>query len=204
MRIWFTKYLIISLCCVAFVKLSCAQETAILDNINLIKSNNKVLLNWTISSGSTCNGIKIYRTIDSLKFLEIAEIGGVCGSFTTAVSYSFTDYNAIKNHINYYKLQLGNNGFSKILAVEIIEMESGYQVRPNPIVGNGIIYFSNHGKQTMQLNLYNNIGTIALIGTTNEDYFDINVTTLPNGIYFFTISNALYSKQIQGKILVNH
>ncbi|MBA2421837.1 MAG: hypothetical protein H0V61_01240 [Chitinophagales bacterium] len=45
-----------------------AQHNLILGNFSLFQSNGKVYLNWYIVSGSSCNGIQIYRSTDSVMF----------------------------------------------------------------------------------------------------------------------------------------
>ena len=89
---------------------SLAQQNSILGSFYLFESNAKIYLNWSIVSGSTCNGIKIFRSIDSLNFYEIGKIEGICGNISAEQFYNFIDENPVKNKINFYKLELGNSG----------------------------------------------------------------------------------------------
>ena len=47
------------------------NSQTILDEFSIDVTQGQVLLAWTIKSGSLCNGIQIYRSIDSLNFSEI-------------------------------------------------------------------------------------------------------------------------------------
>ena len=179
-----------------------AQHNPILGNFTLFENNGKVYLNWSIVSGSTCNGIQIYRSTDNINYTQIGSIAGVCGNSSTAVSYNFTDTNHEKNKINYYRLELGNNGSSEILSVEIIDIESGYQIRPNPIIGKAKIYFDNNTKLQYQLFIYNLNGIQVYYSTTKEDYFELNTETFLSGIYLFTISMEGNLPKAKGKIMV--
>ena len=179
-----------------------AQHNPILGNFTLFENNGKVYLNWSIVSGSTCNGIQIYRSTDNINYTQIGSIAGVCGNSSIAVSYNFTDTNHEKNKINYYRLELGNNGSSEILSVEIIDIESGYQIRPNPIIGKAKIYFDNNTKLQYQLFIYNLNGIQVYYSTTKEDFFELNTETFLSGIYLFTISTEGNLPKAKGKIMV--
>ena len=179
-----------------------AQHNPILDNFTVFENNGKVYLNWTIISGSTCNGIQIYRSTDSINYIQVGSIAGICGSSSTAVNYNFTDNNPEKNKINYYRLELGSNGSSEILSVEIIDIESGYQIRPNPVIGKAKIYFDNNTKLQHQLFIYNLNGFQIFSSTTKEDFFELNTETFLTGIYLFTISTEGNFPKATGKLMV--
>ena len=91
-----------------FIATMVSSQT-ILDDFALDLNQGKVLLAWTIKSGSVCNGIQIYRssTGDSVNFDLIEDIQGVCGDLSSPVAYTFTDEDPMPNQVNYYKLLLG-------------------------------------------------------------------------------------------------
>jgi len=181
-----------------------AQHNPILGKFTVFENNGKVFLNWTIVSGSTCNGIQIYRSTDTINYTQVGNIVGVCGSSSSAVSYNFTDDNPEKNKVNYYHLELGNNGSSEILSVEIIDIaNNGYQIRPNPVVSSiAKIYFDNNTKNQHQLFIYNISGIQVFRTSTNEDLFDLNTETFLSGIYLFTISTEGNLPRAKGKIII--
>lgn len=180
-----------------------AQQNPILGHFSVSEGNGKVFMSWQIIAGSTCNGIQIYRSIDSLHFIEIGDIPGIYGNITTAQDYDFIDYEPEINKINYYRLQLGNNGFSEIIAVEIIRLEiGGYQIRPNPVSTVAKIYFNNIKKEPHQFVLYNLKGILVTNLSSNEDFFDFNANNLDSGLYFFSISNANNLVKAKGKMII--
>lgn len=186
-------------------KIIVAQSHPILGKFYISDSEGDVYLNWSIIAGSTCNGIQIYRSTDSISFSQIGEIAGVCGSVGFEQPYDFTDNNPVKNKVNYYRLELGNQGFSQILSVEIIDIESnGYQIRPHPANSETVIYFDNNTKQEQQLTLYNMNGIVVFTTITNEDFFQLNTSLLQSGLYLFTISLSGNLPTAQGKLLVQH
>lgn len=178
------------------------QESA-LDRFAASEIKGKVLLDWIITSGSTCQGISILRSTDSINFFQIGNIGGVCGNISTPQAYNFIDDNPIKNKINYYRLELGGIGLSKIIAVEIIDLQSGgFQIRPNPITDEARIYFSNNTRHNTELNVYRLNGSKVLNMQTTFEYFSIASGSLQTGIYIFTISTAGNLPFVNSKLIV--
>jgi hypothetical protein len=182
-----------------------AQETTILDNFTVIKNDGKIYLRWVITSGSTCDGTKIYRSDDQIHFTQIGDISGICGSSSSPVPYDFIDENPLKNQRNYYRLELGNNGFSEIVALESIDFENkGYQVRPNPVITQAKIYFENKEHENHRLLLYNQSGLLVSSVSSNESFFEVNAVNLQPGLYIFTISPTGKPSNIKGRLLIQH
>jgi hypothetical protein len=180
-----------------------AQHNPVLDNFLIVENNGTVFLHWIIKSGSTCNGIQIFRSTDGKQFTEIGSIAGICGGNSSPTPYDFTDNNPVKNSTNYYRLELGGNGTSEVLSLEIIDIATGgYQIRPNPVSTNAKIYFDNNKKAEHQFVLYNISGKIVTSITTKEDFFDLNASNLFSGLYFFSISNDNYTEKVKGKIII--
>lgn len=175
----------------------------ILDNFILVENNGRVYLNWTIVSGSTCSGIQIFRSVDSISYSQIGSIAGICGSSSSAKNYNFTDENPQINKINFYRLELGGNGTSQVLSVEIIDISAGgYQIRPNPVVGNSKIYFNNNTRLEHQLLIYNLNGTQVFSSITMKDFFELNSAAFSSGIYIFTIASQGNLPKVLGKIMI--
>lgn len=179
-----------------------AQRTE-LDYFEANDNSGEILLKWAISKGSTCNGITITRSSDSLYFSPIGRIEGVCGDADSPQPYSFVDLNPLKNQKNYYKLELGISSFSDVIAIELVNKnEEGYQVRPQPIKSQGSIYFDNPDYNDAQLYIYHFSGQVIYQSQTINNYFDINSQEWPTGLLFFSI--LLDSQEIKGKLLIAH
>ena len=138
------KYILLICFLISKCIISFAQYHPILDNFIAIVSNEKIYLHWTITSGSTCNGMKVFRSTDTLNFTEIEDISGICGSTTTPVSYNYSDYAPIPNKTNYYRLELGVLGPSKYVSAEFIKPQNdNYLIRPNPVTESATLFFKN-------------------------------------------------------------
>lgn len=183
---------------------SFAQES-ILSHFGLDVSNGKVLLSWTIKSGSTCNGIDILRSTDSINFTEIGDIPGVCGDITSPTSYTYTDQNPVGNAINYYKIDLGGQEKSQVLGIEVIAVaENDYLLRPNPVSDYAELRFANSNQQSVVFTLYDLNGAVIHQEESISELIQIDATAIRNGIYHFTLVNGISGKLITGRILVAH
>ncbi|CAN5479792.1 hypothetical protein BH11BAC2_BH11BAC2_21810 [soil metagenome] len=183
---------------------SFSQISPIIGDFSLYENRGNVYLNWQIIAGSNCNGIQIWRSTDSLEFTQIHDIPGVCGNISTPQNFDFTDKNPVKNKTNYYRLELGNTGPSEVLSIEIIAIENGFQVRPNPIADYAKIYFDNNINILSQLIIYNLHGQNIFSLATKENFFEVSTENLQSGIYFFTIGTEGGAPMAQGKIVVQH
>jgi len=167
------------------------------------EASGKVFLDWTMDLGLTCNGIEITRSTDGINFTEVGFIAGVCGSTLDTVRYSFTDPSPVPNQINYYRLVLGTIGITQVVSLEIIDLEgTGYQVRPNPISTEGMVYFSNDSREPYRLILFSTRGSEERVYTTRDEFFRLNVSDMAAGLYVFRIESETGAPRSIGKILV--
>lgn len=179
-----------------------AQEPTILDYFNISDLKGDILLDWQITQGSTCNGIKIYRSVNNSAFVQVGEIDGICGSFSLPKRYIFKDETPVKNQVNNYRLDLGGYGNTETVGIEIIAFEAkDYQIRPNPIVSTSQLLFNNEKNKEAQIHIYDAKGNVFPILTTRTNVVNINAESFNSGFYFFNvvIDNQLVTS---GKFIV--
>ena len=182
-----------------------AQNEGILDKFTGSQVDGRVYLNWVITSGRTCDGTRIFRSTDSLSFTQIGDIQGICGSESSPQPFSFTDENPVKNQTNYYRLELGNIGYSDIVAIIMYDFGNrGYLIKPNPVTDKAEILFTNPKREQHQLTLYDQRGNFISAELSNENYFTFYSSGLSAGVYLFFISNVDKPNIISGKIIVEH
>lgn len=180
-----------------------AQQTAILESFDATAINGKVQLSWQIIAGSTCDGIRIFHSTDSINYTQVGEIIGVCGSFTEPVNYSFTHDMPHQNGRNYYRLQLGTLGKSPTVVVSLVDTKSaGYQIRPHPVNGAAMLYFENPNQQPHTLTVYNISGRQVEKYYTSTNAFYIQPEGAANGLYLFTIADDKENIKLKGKLLI--
>ena len=181
------------------------SQSTILKSFSLSQIDESVFLRWTILKGETCNGIKIHRSTDSLNFQQIGDIAGVCGSPDFAQSFEFIDTHPEKNKANFYKLELGNTGFSDVRSIEIIALnEDGVLVLPNPASKSTTVYFKNEYNSPHTFRMYSATGALILETEGRTNSFLVNTSILEAGVYIFTISQTGESAEANGKIMVVH
>jgi hypothetical protein len=185
---WFLKFFLVIV--LLPVNLS-SQETLVLNRFAATEFKGTVFLSWQLAKGSTCNGIQVFRSSDSLNFESIGHIFGVCGSVAEPVNYDFTDENPVVNRKSYYRLLFGNVIESEVVSIEIIDVKRGFLLRPNPIYSQGKLYFQNDTKKIHDLFLVDLNGRLSYFSETKEDFFPINSSDFPAGIYSFQIVGRL-------------
>ena len=180
-------------------------QLSILEKFSGEHLSGKVFLSWTVKSGQTCNGIRIYRSDDSLSYTEIGDIQGVCGNLGFSVDYTFQDNNPVKNKVNYYRLDLGGIELTYSIALEVIDVgQNDYYLKANPLVEQTKLYFRNSTQQNTVLSIVNQSGQVIETKETNADYFILNSSDYLSGQYYFTLSNPNADKNISGKFMVVH
>ena len=181
-----------------------AQEgDLILNRFDALAVGRQVQLTCVISSGSTCAGINIYRSGDNFDFQLVGNIAGICGSTSAPVQYNYVDEYPLLNQTSYYKLELGGVGFTEVISITNRDVEADeVRIQPNPAFFQSTIYFSNPSFAIHILNLLDYNGRSIIERTTTEDFFVINVSQLPNGIYPILISVEKTNEQKTGKLVV--
>jgi len=198
------QYLLLIFLIISFsIKFVRGQQAVTLDKFTAYEENAKVYLTWTLSAGSTCNGMSILRSNDSINFSEISYIPGVCGNLSDPQTYYFTDEQPIKNSKNFYYLALGENNRSDVIWVVVFDFgDKHYQLRPNPLITTATLYFSNPRNTTKTLQIYQLNGKLVFSEQTNQKYFEIKSDGLIPGLYLFTITDSKTSEIINGRMCI--
>ncbi|MCW5907015.1 MAG: T9SS type A sorting domain-containing protein [Chitinophagales bacterium] len=156
--------------------------------LSALLTKGKVQLNITIKAGSTCNGIFIERSVDSLYYNEVGDIAGVCGSSDADVPYTFIDVAPVPNSVNYYRVRFGDYFYSAPVSVLNVVLSNQYKVVPNPAVQNAVIYFDNEDKETFELNVSDSNGRLVLQLTDIKDNkVSVNTGSFTAGNYYFLL-----------------
>lgn len=180
-----------------------ANTQTILGDFDIDQSNGKVLLAWTIKSGSICNGMQIFRSKDSVDFVLIEDIQGVCGDLSSSVSYTYTDQTPILNNYNYYKINFGGLEDSNILGIEVINiLSNSYLLKPNPVTGASDLYFENDNQSEVVLKVFDDFGDVIYLEETQANKFTLDSTSFSTGMYYFSLENKTTRNVINGKAVI--
>ena len=182
-----------------------AQSDALLERFSISKNDGRVLLNWVTRPGSTCDGVDVMRSTDSLSFETIYHIPGICGGPNTAISYTYLDERPVANFRNYYRLGLGSSGTTSVRSIEVVDLgNNGLQVRPNPVVADSKIYFDNVTREACQLFLVSAAGVVVGKWETRDEFFELHAPDFQPGMYFLRILDAEGKELAKGKLVVVH
>jgi hypothetical protein len=202
MRKYF-KHIIIVLFTSVIFQNGYSQEGITLDSFTLLQSNNSIYVRWVLSSGSTCNGTRLWRSSDSVNYEMMYEITGVCGSPSQPTPYSFVDDKPLFNKKSFYKLEFLGFGFSEPKTIEVMQLkESEYRLNPNPISQNTKLYFSKLKNVEYRLIIYNQFGKKITEVATRTNFFEINSEEYNSGLYLFFISEEYSTIITSGKFIV--
>jgi hypothetical protein len=179
-----------------------AQETIILDGFSGIAQARAVQLHWVISAGQSCNGTNIERSIDTLNWEEIGDIPGICGNSSDPVPYNFTDDSPVSNTVNYYRLELGGQGYSPVTGVPYYNFAGqGHVLIPNPAREMVTLYFSASAAEKFTVSFFDIKGQLVWQDTGNGGKKELDVSQLPDGNYIFVIYRK-GKKNESGKIMI--
>lgn len=167
---------------------STVNAQPVLNYFNAQVLNAQVVLNWEVRIGNTCDGIEIQHSTDSISFIKIGEIAGVCGSKIENIAYQFIHPFPQKNRLNYYRLGLGGFGYSELETVEVLDFKNGYILRPNPINDKVQLTFEKDlGK--FQLRIFDLQGHVVLDSQEQGASIHLNTDDWTPGIYLFAIQS---------------
>jgi hypothetical protein len=174
-----------------------------LDEFSITEVNNKVKIDWVITSGRTCLGTKIYKSSDSVNFELIGSIEGICGSVYSRQPFSYYDEAPLKNKTSYYQLEFGGFGKSRILSLEVINTEgSDYLLYPNPLIAPTRLFIDNNNNDLLNFKLFNIQGIEINNMFTTGEYFTIDSDKLLVGQYYFFVYNSKNEIKARGKFQV--
>ena len=194
-------YFLVSLLFVSGIK-AFTQETYILAGFTGVPQASQVQLRWIISAGETCNGTLIERSTDTIHWQSIGEIPGVCGSSSAPLPYNYIDDSPVRNTINFYRLELGGQGYSKIIGVPYYDYTStGYVLMPNPVTDRALLYFGNSANEAFTISFFTLTGQKLMQHTGSGGSYTVEAKSFASGTYLFVISRQ-GKKNVSGKIII--
>ena len=179
-----------------------SSQNAVLEKFTASEVNERVLLNWTLGKGYTCNGTDVMRSSDSVHFDKIWHLEGICGSQSQPVPYSYDDSSPILNKKGYYRLDFGGLESSKIISITVIDFRDfDFALFPNPVSSEAKLYFRNDKSDLFLFTVYDVNGKSILSKDSRDKYFNVKKENLPAGLYLFTLENKSNGKVSSGKFM---
>lgn len=174
----------------------------ILSEFFVYQDENLVRLQWTIKEGRTCNDIRIERAGNAKNFSYLGLISGVCGAPDQSVTYRYVDSIPLQNQVNYYRLEMGSQGYSEPVSIETrMYNNKEYIIKGNPSISGIEILFKNEKAQMFEFRVFDMRGHLVVEESTSSDRIKLPTNDLRSGMYIFRGIGASGSK-ITGKFAV--
>lgn len=177
------------LSCSLFLSLAAPAQEAdvILSQFIATPLEETVFLRWTITAGNTCQDTYVERSErPDGGFQRIGLIGGICGSPSESITYDFRDTMPMPNRTVYYRLQLGDWGFTSAKAVEYIQYNAqGYVLAPNPFRESTRLIYENPDQNEYRLVIMDAKGTIVQEIRDETGDMIVSGINLSSGMYHF-------------------
>ena len=171
-----------------------------IENFKAYKSGSKVFIRFSISAGSTCDGILIRRSVEGGDFLPIREIEGICGTDSASISYTEEDELPVFNRNLQYLLQLGRSSYSDTLNSFFTETGAAGYILTRQADG-WMILLENASRELISLLVYDAQGKPILVTETRSDFFEIPFAKLPHALVFFRLSDSKSGIITSGKLM---
>ncbi|NTW25817.1 MAG: hypothetical protein HGA37_14065 [Lentimicrobium sp.] len=165
-----------------------AQSHSLLQDFSGYQQDDQLILRWTFRGGSLCDGTRIERSEDGLRFSEVGEIPGICGSPDNAITFTFTDSLPLPNAVNHYRLELGNYGFTTTLSVEYIKTnESGFVVHTTSAGQTDILFQNAPGRKGVAI-IYSIDGRRLFEYEITGQRLSLSKGIFPSGVYLLMLA----------------
>jgi hypothetical protein len=179
----------------------CQKADPGIENFQAYKSGSKVFIRFSISAGSTCDGIIIRRSVDDGDFLPIREIEGICGSDSASINYTEEDELPVFNRPLKYILELGRSGFSDTLNSFFTKTgTAGYILSRQ--AQDWKVLVENSTRELISLIIYDVHGKPVLVKETRGDFFEIPFAKLPCALVFFRLYDSKSGLIASGKLML--
>ena len=174
-----------------FAVTTSASAQSLFKDLTVVQFGDSMLINWTLTAGSTCFDMHLKRAGQDTEFEDIFTVGGVCGGASDQY-YDYVDNQNLVSGTAYRYFVSASNGIYTSETVEILYVNAGDMqlfVYPNPTqtaiqvtVDNSftpsffVELFSVDGKLLQQTKEVNNLFTINTVHLLPSSYL-LKITT---------------------------
>jgi len=163
--------------------------------------NNYVAVHWTTASEINCAFFTLERSSDMQLWSSVSQISGA-GNSNTLMNYSYTDLLPLSGESYYRLIQTDFDGQVEIfgpVSVNSSNDAAKVSVFPNPFIETLVISFSDEVPETGSIILSDSKGSVVFRSVYNNENmnsgeFPLDMTAVPAGIYYLTISAEGFSQ----------
>lgn len=181
-----------------------AQEHPFLSTFTATVREERVVLEWTMVAGSTCDGTQVERSVNGGDWAQVGGISGLCGDVNAPVPYDWTDDAPQELSTLAYRLKLGAQGYSSIRQVRFERLTSREHLAfPSPAHEHVVLLFREPGTAEGVLDVFDQKGRPVLTSVSvRGDRAELDVRNWPVGIHHY---RATYGGRVHaGRFAVLH
>ena len=163
-------------------------------NVSAKKVDQQTLVTWSTASEKGTDRFEIERSLDAVHFEKIGQSKAV-GNSNSIQNYSFNDAKNF-NQVTFYRIKSvdfdGTSEYSQVVSVK--SSSSAISVFPNPTHGKMAI----QGISAANIEVINAVGQVVQkVNFNSNSNSEIDLSTLPNGIYFISVNQNQTTQQIR-------
>ena len=124
--------------CFGFALAAGAQsgEHPFLESYDLTVQEGRVLVQWVMQGGATCDGSAVERSTDGERFETVHRLEGLCGDPAVPVPYSWADADPPELSTLHYRIAFAAEGRSSVKRVRFDQLNrSTHRLYPSPTAG---------------------------------------------------------------------
>ena len=155
--------------------------------------NTDVCINWTTATENNTGAFTVQKSTDGIHFYDLQTVDAA-GFSSALINYTTTD-NQPALGTNYYRLKQinldGSEKYSEIKTVNFDAKNNNVSIAPNPTVNNVQLQFfaTENANTNITIRDHNNKiwQTINYVANDGLNQVQLNVNTLPAGVYMVTL-----------------
>ncbi|MBK9177466.1 MAG: T9SS type A sorting domain-containing protein [Flavobacteriales bacterium] len=163
------------------------DEHPFIESFTLTVQEGRVLVQWVMKGGSTCDGSEVERSTDGETFSVVHRIEGLCGDPEVPVSFSWADAAPPELSTLFYRIQLGTEGRSSVKQVRFDQLTSSAQrFYPSPTSGETSLLLNIPASAQVELVIADAAGRVVLqrAGLVGRSHA-LDLRHLPAGAYTY-------------------
>lgn len=138
-------------------------EHPFIESFELAVQEGRVLVQWVMKGGSTCDGSAVERSIDGVSFDVVHRIDGLCGDPSVAVPFSFADEDPPELSTLHYRIELGSEGRSSVKSVRFEQLtRSEQRFFPSPTRGEATLLLNVPQGEAVELRVIDAGGRVVM------------------------------------------
>lgn len=131
------------------------DEHPYIESFTLTVQEGRVLVQWVMKGGSTCDGSEVERSLDGVHFSRVHRIEGLCGDPSVAVPFLWADAEPVELSTLHYRIVFGTEGRSSVKSVRFGQLTTSAQrFFPSPTEGMATLLLNVPASASVTLEIF--------------------------------------------------